>query len=235
MNATMEAPAGGWLMAQEMAGAPRCAQDGYVARLIDASSDDEVWAYQQLRYECFVLRKGWVETNPSQPGRETDGYDPYCYHLGVFQGPLLVAYLRVLPWQADPGFMLEHEFGDLSPEAVKLDLAQAGNVELSRLVVALPPGSGRGETLAMAELLFKLVYHLGRRLGWQAYYIVLEEAWLRILNRHFGLAFAPLGEPHVYPDGTRTVAACAGCGTLEQAVRQSSPDKYRWYQQQAVS
>lgn len=206
----------------------------YAARLIDSSDFSDITSCQKLRYECFVLRKGWVSGDPSRPGCETDRYDPFCHHLGVFQGSHLVAYLRALPWRAEPGFMLEHEFRDLVSDAAEADLAQAGNVELSRLVVALPPGSERGEMIAVAELLFKLVYHLGRRLGWQAYYIVLEEAWLRVLNRRFELPFVPLGEPHVFPDGTRTLAAHARCATLEQAMRQVSPEKYRWYLQRAT-
>ncbi|MBV9470681.1 MAG: GNAT family N-acetyltransferase, partial [Abitibacteriaceae bacterium] len=47
-----------------------------------------------MRYECFVVRKGWVTANPSHGGREFDRYDPYCHHLGVFQGSQLIAYLR---------------------------------------------------------------------------------------------------------------------------------------------
>lgn len=202
------------------------------ARLIGGA--DEVCGYQRLRYESFVLHKGWVKADPAQPGLETDHYDPYCYHLGVFQGPHLVAYLRALPWEADPGFMLEHEFRDLLTAEAALDLAHAGNVELSRLVVAPPAGSGPRESLVVAELLFKLLYQLGKRQDWEAYYIVLEEAWLRILNRRFELPFAPLGVPHIYPNGTKTLAAHARCDALEESIKQTSPVKYRWYQQSST-
>lgn len=210
---------------------PFLIQRGLIARVINRAKDEDVRAYQTLRYEYFVLRKGWVGDDPFQPGRETDRYDSYCHHLGVFQGPHLIAYLRVLPWQPDPGFMLEHEFRDLMFEDAAKSLRQEGAVEISRLIVAPPPGSGRSETAALAELLFKLVYSLGKRLGWAAYYIVLEEAWLRVLNRRFNLPFVPLGVPHVYPDGTRTLAAFAHCDALEQSMLETSPDKYRWYHQ----
>lgn len=206
----------------------------FVARLIDCGDEDEVRAYQNLRYEWFVRRKGWVDDDPAHLGRETDHYDPYCHHLGVFQGPHLVAYLRVLPWQTNTGLMLQHEFQDLIAEDAAEELGQEGAVEVSRLVVAPPPGNGGSETVALAELLFKLAYRLGKHLGWTGYYIVLEEAWLRILNRRFGVAFATLGAPQTYADGTRTVAAYAHCDTLEQSMLATSPDKYRWYRDETV-
>ncbi len=199
-----------------------------MARLIAA---DEASAYETLRNEYFVVRKGWVDADPSHPGRETDRYDSSCHHLGVFQGPHLIAYLRALPWQPIPGFMLEHEFRDLLSEDAAQGLRQKGVVEISRLIVAPPAGSGRKETVALAELLFKLVYGLGTQLGWTAYYIVLEEAWLRVLNHRFHLPFVPMGAPRVYPDGTRTLAAFARCEALEQSMLETSPDKYRWYHQ----
>lgn len=209
-------------------------QGAFVARLIDSVSEDEVRAYQTLRYRCFVLDKRWVSADPAHPGREIDRYDPFCHHLGVFKGQQLVAYLRALPWQADPGLMLEHEFQDLIGEDAPKDLRRVGTVELSRLVVAPLPGSKRTETAELAELLFKLVYSLGHRLGWTGYCIVLEEAWLRVLNRRFALPFAPLGAPQTYADGTRTLAAYARCDTLEQAMQGTSPERYQWYRQNMV-
>lgn len=207
------------------------AEGEFVARLMDCGDEDEVRAYQELRYEHYVLRKGWVNDDPAHPGRETDRYDPYCHHLGVFQGPQLVAYLRVLPWQADPGFMLEHEFRNLISEDAAMELGQQGTIEAPRLVVAPLPSSGRSETVVLAELLFKLVYYLGKLLGWTAYYIVLEEAWLRVLQRRFAVPFAPLGVPQTYPDGARTLAAYARCDTLEQSILAASPEKYHWYRE----
>ena len=210
-------------------------QGNYVAHLIDVADDDAVWAYQALRYECFVLRKGWVKDDPARPGLEIDRYDPYCHHIGVFQGTQLVAYLRALPWQAEPGLMLQHEFHDLVCQKQTSLLGQPGNVEISRLVVDPPPGSGRAESAVLAELLFKLVYRIGHHLGWTAYSIVLEEAWLRILNRRFAIPFEPLGAPHIYPDGTRTLAAYACCEAMEQSMLSTAPDKYHWYRQEMES
>ena len=209
-------------------------QGDYVARLIEEADEDEVRTYQMLRYECFVQRKGWVKDDPANPGLEIDHYDPHCYHLGVFQetprGAQLVAYLRALPWQEQSGLMLQYEFHDLVSEEAAGGLAQEGNVEISRLVVAQPPGSGRAESAVLAELLFKLVYGLGKCLGWTTYYIVLEEAWLRVLNRRFAIPFAPLGAPQTYADGTRTLAAYAACETMEESMQRSAPAKYNWYQ-----
>lgn len=206
-------------------------QGEFQARLINFEDNDEVRGYQTLRYEWFVIRKAWVKEDPNHPGCEIDHYDPYCLHLGVFKDMQLVGYLRVLPWQEHLGLMLQHEFQDLiSPEAAP-QLAQESNVEISRLVVAPLQGSSRAESAHIAELLFKLLYCLGKRLQWKTYYIVLEEAWLRVLNRRFGIPFAPLGEPYTYPDGTHTLAASASCQAMEEAMLARAPDKYQWYRE----
>jgi N-acyl-L-homoserine lactone synthetase len=207
----------------------------FAARLIDAADEDDVRSYQVMRYEWFVLRKGWVHDTPALFGREIDHYDPFCYHLGVFQEDRLVAYIRALPWQDHTGFMLNHEFSGLVPADAAIGFTQVGAVEFSRLIVDPPPDCGRRARIQIAELLFKFVYCLGKRIGWETYYIVLEEAWLRILNRQFNLPFAPLGVPHIYPDGTKTLAAFACCGTLEMAMLATLPDKYHWYRQEIES
>ncbi|MBV9468394.1 MAG: GNAT family N-acetyltransferase, partial [Abitibacteriaceae bacterium] len=114
----------------------------YSAHVINGTDEKEVRRYQALRYESFVVRKGWVTADPNHPGCEMDRYDPYCHHLGVFLGSHLSAYLRALPWQPHLGFMLEHEFRDLLPETAASGLSQEGVVEISRLVIAPLPDGG---------------------------------------------------------------------------------------------
>jgi N-acyl-L-homoserine lactone synthetase len=205
----------------------------YIARLLDPFNAEEAQAYERLRYEWFVRRRGWVAGDPQRPGLESDGYDAHCFHCGVFEAEQLVGYVRALPGQAPTGLMLQHEFrallGDGMQGKGEKQVAHEGAVELSRLVIAPHSGGGTAATIAVGELLFKLVYQLGKRQGWQEFYIVLEEAWLRLLNRRFHLPFAPLGVPHVFPDGTRTLVACARCADMEAAVLAVSPNKYRWY------
>jgi len=204
-------------------------EGSYVARLVASGNEQEVNAYQQLRHGYFVCRKGWVKEDVQRPGHETDRYDAYAQHLAVFQGEHMLAYLRVLPWREGVGYMLEHEFMCLLDGVEGLNLIHTGAVELSRLVLA-PCLSGRS-VYRVVEVLLKLLYHLSLAQQIQHYYIVVEEQWIEAFPRRFYLPFQTLGNRHVFPDGTATVAGYTTRIVLEQAVASSDPAKFRWYRQ----
>ncbi len=175
--------------------------------------------------------------DPANRGLESDAYDPHCFHLAVFDpegggnGAPCVAYLRALPWREGTGFMLEREFSPLLPEGHQLTISNS--VELSRLVVApYVRALGAAATRQVVELLLKLLYGLSLREGWDAYYAVVEEAWLAAFVRRYRLPFRPLGNPFTFPDGTKTVAAIAYRSEMEETIRQSDPAKYTWYVEQ---
>ncbi len=207
-------------------------EGGFVARLVDVTQSCEVTAFQRLRYDYFVRQRGWVVDDPLSPGCEVDRYDAWAQHLAVFDGGQIVAYLRVQPWQAEYGWMLEHEFLCLLPSSPATPLLHHNAVELTRLVIANAPLLPRREARLVTELLFKLLYQISLHHGWEQLYIVVEQAWLPIFRRRFGLAFEPLGCPCVFPDGTVTVAAHAGISDLEIGLRQHDPEKLHWYQQE---
>jgi hypothetical protein len=77
--------------------------------------------------------------------------------------------------------------------------------------------------------LLKLLYHLALDQGFERFYIVVEEKWIKPFARRFGLAFTPIGTPYVFPDGTCTVAATATLAELQESMKAHSPAKYEWY------
>jgi N-acyl-L-homoserine lactone synthetase len=187
-------------------------------------------ACEALRYEFFVKERRWVEEDPGSPGHERDGYDAFCRHLGVFRGTELAAYLRVLPWIPEVGFMLEREFRSLVGGYNAPDLRQEGSVEVSRLAVRKGEPLLRPGEPSAVELLLKLLYHLSLTEGYRRFYVTVERRWLRTFRRTFPFPFVPFGRPYVFPDGTETVAAYADLEDMEEAVRAGAPDRFCWYQ-----
>jgi N-acyl-L-homoserine lactone synthetase len=208
---------------------PLLEESGLQARLIRSDDPDGRMACEALRYEFFVKARRWVAEDPGSPGRERDSYDDFSYHLGVFQGSEIAAYLRVLPWLPEVGFMLEREFRPLVGGDDMADLRRPGSVEVSRLAVRKgEPLLQPGERSAV-ELLLKLLYRLSLVEGYRHFYVTVEKGWLRVFRRAFPFPFVRLGQPYVFPDGTETVAAYADLEDMEKAVREEAPDRFYWY------
>jgi N-acyl-L-homoserine lactone synthetase len=202
------------------------------ARMLDATNPVDVLAYEQLRYGYFIKCKRWADHGKC-PGHESDHFDPYCHHLGVFEQEHLAAYLRVLPTTWPCGLMLDHDFRCLLTDEKHRSIIRENSVELSRLVIApdeAEPHPHR-RNRQIIELLLKLLYHLSLQEGYLHFYIEVETSWLKPFARRFGLPFTPICDPYTFPDGTETVAAYASLQDLEQAVRSRSPEKYEWYRQ----
>ncbi len=196
-------------------------------------ADDEVQDCFRLRYHYFVHQRAWVAANAEWPGIERDSYDEHALHLGVWDEKGVAAYLRVLPFDPGVGFMLDQELACVLTEEERRGLPREESVELSRLVVR-PDILARHPCLAKAhpvELLLKRLYQVSKERGFTRFYIVVEEEWLRPFARRFGLPFSVIGTPHVFPDGTKTVAATATLDELEAGMRGHSAAKYEWYRQ----
>lgn len=205
--------------------------NGFCARSIDGRDPLQAAAFQRLRYGYFVRQRRWVAEDTNCPGHESDCYDVSSFHLGVFKGERLVAYMRTLPWQPGCGFMLEHEFRLLLPEEANFQLVHRNAVELTRLVVAPHTELALRDVPQVSELLFRLFYQVAQRRGWEQLYIVVEPHWLPLFARRFGFRFEPLSHSYTFPDGTRTVAAQARLADLEAGLAEKCPDKLRWYQE----
>lgn len=192
--------------------------------------DAELEACFRLRYGYFVEKRRWVGANPQEPGVERDAYDEHCLHLAAWDEHGIAAYLRVLPFDPRVGFMLDRELSCLLSHEEREALPRERAVELSRLVVR-PDVICCKADLNPTELLLKALYRESKERGFRRFYIVVEQGWLRPFARRFGLPFQMIGLPHVFPDGTKTVAATATLEELEAGMRYHSASKYDWYQE----
>lgn len=186
----------------------------------------------RLRHAYFVCCKKWVPESCTSPGLECDNYDEHCLHLGVWDEQGVAAYLRILPFASQVGFMLDRELSCLLSDEERRALPRERVVELSRLVVrsdvALRAASSQVHPV---ELLLKRLYCESKRRDFGRFYIVVEQSWLGPFTRRFGLPFQLIGTPHIFPDGTKTIAATATLEELEAGMRSHSASKYEWYQE----
>ena len=210
---------------------PGLRESGLLACVIGEEEAGRVRAYRELRHGYFVRERKWVTEDPKRPGEEADRYDGHCHHLGVFREEWLLAYLRMLPWIPEVGFMLDREFKALLSEQDRHSLPQEGAAEVSRLVVSGEPGffAGPREKRLALELLFKLLYRLSLAQGYRRLYVEVETGWLAAFRRTFRFPFEPIGQPCRFPDGTETAAACADLADLEDSLRQRAPERLEWY------
>ncbi len=208
--------------------------------LLLSGGDIEISDCFRLRYAYFVQERAWVRANAETPGLERDDYDPHALHLGVWQGDRVAAYLRLLPFDPQVGFMIDRDLGALLTQEERQALPRENAVEISRLVCRMAQGQagksgqdGQGRCQLHdprpIELLFKQLYRVSLERGFTRFYIVVEAGWLRLFARRFGVSFRPIGQPHRFPDGTRTVAATATLEELEAGMRGYSEAKFHWY------
>jgi N-acyl-L-homoserine lactone synthetase len=198
-------------------------------RLLLPTQGEDLKACFALRFRYFVQQRGWIPPEKCPDGEETDRYDPHALHLAVFGGDKIKAYLRVLPFDPDVGFMLDHELSAILSPQEREALPRENAVELSRLVCCPGDGCDGGQDTRSIKLLFRQLYHVALERGFTRFYIVVEAKWLGPFARRFGLPFQVVGQSYLFPDGTRTVAATATVEELEAGLRRRGEDTFRWY------
>lgn len=219
-------------------------QGEYEARVMSEGSS-EFTACLRLRHTYFCLTRNWAPCNDSE--RETDIYDSFSQHLAIFENDHILAYMRLLPWQAKTGFMLEHDFACLLTDEERDSIVHDRSAEISRLVVANTfhvNSTGNAEKsdqptsspnpfahLDALYLLFRLFFHTARQNDIETFYIVVEPPTLRLLQRKFGIPFVPLGNTYTFPDGTVTQAAFTTLSDTERSIAAKFPERYEWYRQ----
>ena len=170
--------------------------------------------------------------NEARLGIECDHYDDHALHLSVWDEGGVAAYVRALPFEPEVGFMLDRQLSCILSEEERQGLPREGAVDLSRLVVRPDVLSGRHVPGSHPlELLLRRLYRESKERGFERFYIVVEQSWLKPFTRRFGLPFQVIGVPHIFPDGTKTVAAMATLEELETGMQRHSAAKYDWYQE----
>lgn len=162
---------------------------------------DELHDAGRLRHAFFVRQKSWVPASAAGTEVELDDYDRSAIHLGVFDGPSLVGYMRAVAGESAGGFMLDREFRECLSDEEYATIVRPGSVELSRRVIAehLSPLQAK----PVAGLLFKLFYVVVVEERFSNIYLVQEPSYSLMLRKLYGLAFAPINaRPYRFPDGT---------------------------------
>ncbi|BCM94126.1 hypothetical protein IAD21_06029 [Abditibacteriota bacterium] len=200
--------------------------------LVLPASHPRLRACFELRYRYFVEERGWVAANPDEPGVERDSYDDEAIHVAVQDGNGIAAYLRMLPFRSETGFMIDSEFSGVLSDEARQNLPRKDSLELSRLVVRSGFQLQSGMQVHPLELLFKQFYQESKARGFERFYIVVEPGWIRLFARNFGVVFRVMGQPYTFPDGTKAVAAAATLQELQEGMRRHSTMKWNWYEQE---
>jgi len=145
------------------------------------SSPEELRQAARLRHDVFVEKLAWVPGNPER--LETDRYDEHSKHVGLFSGPELVGYCRVIPYGKP--WMLTGEF-DWYKGPIDSDSA-----ELSRLALSINMPNHRA---LLAELFYVTSLLFAYRWGYA------ETTHRRIpVYRRMGIMFEEL-DRHLYDE-----------------------------------
>lgn len=148
------------------------------------TSPGELVEVYRLRHRVFCTSLGWVPASPD--GLETDRYDAWAHHLGVYaESGGLAAILRVLP--ADHPFMLESDFLGLVGADHRIR-KQPDTAEISRLAVADGDRSSRRVTM----LLYKGLYQWSLANAVRYLYMEVEPRYWRALTMT-GFPCHPIG------------------------------------------
>jgi N-acyl-L-homoserine lactone synthetase len=151
--------------------------------------DDLAEAYR-LRHRVFCTRLGWVPSSPE--GLETDRYDAWAHHLGVYTESVgLAALVRVLP--ADCPFMLESDFLGLVGPDHRIR-KQPDTAEISRLALADDDRPPR----RVAMLLYKGLYQWSLANAVRYLYMEVEPRYWRALTLT-GFPCRPIGPIRRWP------------------------------------
>ncbi|WP_243359584.1 acyl-homoserine-lactone synthase [Fundidesulfovibrio terrae] len=202
-------------------------EDQFSARSID--DDEEMLKGYRLRHEVFAESLRWVPVR--NDGLECDAYDDDAVHFGVFEGPRLLAYLRVIK----PGrrFMVESDFRSMvGPHYTIRKDSRTG--EMSRLCL-----SPYAKQLMRAEnfgynsiqmMLHKCVYHWCNANDIRYLYLAVEKKVYRMM-RICGFVCRPIGDPVVMPDGVEAVAAILDLREFDELNSRKNPKMYQWFSQ----
>ena len=208
------------------------AHKGLIGKEIAYSDIPRMTEVFAKRHQFFTIEKGWVEEIHTMPGLETDKYDSYAIHLGVYYNLTLVGYMRLLPWNPKIGFMLDESFSPLLPENVRQELPRERSAEISRLLII---SGGKDEILSavrrfrVLETLYKLFYRTAKQRELEYFYMESEPAWLKGFNQMFAFGFEAICEPYTFPDMTQVVIAESNIHRMERTLREADPEQFAWY------
>jgi N-acyl amino acid synthase of PEP-CTERM/exosortase system len=198
-------------------------------KFIVAESEELKNAIYRLRYQVYVEEYGFEKAEDHPGGLETDDYETQSIHMAALDEAEEVVGTVRLVLHSEKGFPIEHAtkinfLGEKPPpqkiaEISRLAVARTyrqrkengvHGVEsyLTRSEGGVLPDSGavpakndNRVSPAIVLGLFRLTYHVSKRLGFTHWYLITEKkVWYAL--KKYGLVFHRIGEPVEY-HGTR--------------------------------
>lgn len=196
-------------------------------------ANDLILAYR-LRYTFFSEQLKWVPH--AETGLETDLYDRFAVHVGVFdKNRSLLAYVRLTTFPNQ--FMLEKEFRCILSSNFVIR-KERDTSELTRFCVAT---EARGDIFVAEHqfmnataLLFKGVYQLCLDNNIRFSYGVTDRTIHRYLTMK-GYPYSLIGIPRKMPDGVVARAVILDWREFETINSKKRPELLSWYRQRSIN
>src|SRR4030042_1760793 len=183
------------------------------------SSPEELSAAYKLRKVIYSDLLKWVSCNEEQ---ETDEYDKYATHFGVFNKHDVVAYCRLII--AVNPTMLENNFKMiLGKEKIRKekDTAEISRLTLDRKII----GNRRGKIIQ--ALLYRKIFHWSRQNGIKFWYIVVREGFFNNLKANFDCQ--QIGKTYYFKENDSAIAAIIDLQKSLEFVRRTNTFLYWWF------
>ncbi len=159
----------------------------------------------ELRYDIYCKQLKWVKSNESY--LEFDDYDRKAIHFAVvdYKNNILGT-SRILLGGKD-NFMVNKEFKILVDKNFfnQIDIDEC--VEISRLAIKNNYRNYNNINLSIATNLYLAMYVWSLCNKKRYWVIVVEEKFLNYLRNKYFLPIKLLGNPNIYSDGVKAVAA----------------------------
>jgi len=196
-------------------------EGNFTARILKS---DELEKAYQFRYEIFHKELKWFPPDKEKRKIDTDMYDQFSIHFGVFTGEeKLIGYGRLVLPKSD--FMLEREFKNLLTHTGYVIRKKKDTVEVSRVVINKNFRSANNFNTIW--LLFKAMYWWSVKNKTRYWYMVIELNYLKFLQRLFPLK--QIGGIKYYQPNVATAAALLDLREAERFVYNTNRNLHKWF------
>lgn len=191
----------------------------------ELSSYQDLVAAYNFRYKICVQKMHWVSGDPITR-TESDEFDTYSYHFGVFSESVLVGYCRLTPDNAPSSTMSRKYFSNLLHDGH--DYPRHNAADISRLIIDMEwIGKDKRRLKTVLVNLYRLVY--GRSELAQpmltTWYFVTTPILLKGLRFQLLLPVKEIGRGTT-PDGKTTHLAMIHLPTARARLRLLAPMRY---------
>lgn len=182
-------------------------------------NSEELSSAYKLRKSIYSDLLKWVICGQEE---ETDEYDKYATHFGVFYKHGIVAYCRLIitvnPTMLENNFKMILGNGKIRKEK---DTAEISRLTLDKEFI----GDSRGKIIQ--ALLYRKIFHWSRQNGVKFWYIVVREKFFNSLKANFDCQ--QIGKTYYFEENDSAIAAIIDLQRSLEFVRRTNRPLYWWY------